>query len=225
MQGLKENDVSVTNISCRRCGTCCRKGGPGLHAEDAGLIEQGVVSCEDIVCFRKGELAYDQARGRLEPLKSELLKLRGKEGTWECLFYDPGSKGCRIYAARPLECRTLMCWDTKPLEKIMTDDDRLQRRDLVPQGSGLAALIADHEGHCALEKVVRLVGSDALKYRDGRAEIMDICLYDRRFREALEEKIEAAGPVLECYFGRPLFKAIRGYDPWFESEDFLRYFS
>lgn len=217
--------MSVTNISCRRCGTCCRKGGPGLHPEDVLLIEQGVFSCDDIVCYRKGELAYDQAKGRLEPLKTELLKLRGKEGTWECVFYDPGTRGCRIYDGRPLECRTLMCWDTKPLEKIMTDDNRLQRRDLVPEGSGLAELIADHEAHCALEKVTRLLDSDASKYRDGRAEIIDICLYDQRFREAFQEKIEAAGPVLECYFGRPLFRAVRGYDPWFESEDFLRYFT
>lgn len=218
--------MSVTKRSCRRCGACCRKGGPGLHGEDAGLIKQGVFSSKDIVCFRKGELAYNQAKGRLEPLSCELLKLQGKKGTWECLFYDPGSKGCRIYAGRPLECRTLMCWDTKPLEKIMTDDDRLQRRDLVPQNSGLAALMADHEAHCALERVVHLVGTnqDVMEERDRRAKIIDICLYDLHFREAFREKTGVADAALYCYFGRPLFRAVRGYDPWFESEDFLRYF-
>ncbi len=217
--------MSHTEISCKRCGTCCRKGGPGLHRKDAGLIETGVLSPEDIICFRAGEFAWDQAAGRLQPLTQELLKIRGKGGTWECLFYDAPSCGCGIYSGRPLECRTLMCWDTAPLEHVMKTEQRLQRSDLVPPDSGLGALMADHEDRCSLGRVADRVAEHGEGSPEVRAAVMEMCSYDRCFRQALREKTGAGDHVLECYFGRPLFRAVRGYDPWFESEDFLKEFT
>ena len=221
---MKGDAVSRTEVSCRRCGTCCRKGGPGLYREDTGLIREGVLFCEDIICFREGEFAYDQARGCLAPLKGELLKIRGKAGTWECMFYDASSRGCGIYTHRPLECRTLMCWDTAHVKEIMRTGTRLQRRDLVPEGSGLAALIADHDGACALALVARRVLEHGQGDPNARPAIIKMCSYDRSFREALQEKTGISDHAMECYFGRPLFEAVRGYDPWFASEDFLKYF-
>lgn len=49
--------------SCRRCGTCCIKGGPSLHREDLPLVEEGRIRVQDLVCIRSGEMAYDPRRG------------------------------------------------------------------------------------------------------------------------------------------------------------------
>ena len=217
--------MPVTRNECARCGTCCRKGGPGLHIEDKRLLEEKVLEPGDLVCFRKGEFAFDQAGQCLAPLDQELLKIRGKEDGWECLFYDPSTRGCLIYGDRPLECRTLMCWDTGPIEEVMGRDDRLTRLHLVPGDSGLGELIREHESRCGLGRVRAITEKGDVETRALRQEILDLCFYELSFREAISQKTGTPDNVLECYFGRPLFRAVRGYDPWFGSDDFLGYFS
>ncbi len=214
----------MPHITCQRCGTCCQKGGPGLHLEDIRLIKMKVLSPDTLICFRKGEFAFDQARQCLAPLTQELIKIRGKEKGWECLFYDPSTRGCGMYENRPLECRTLMCWETKGIEELITSNDRLNRFHLVPEDSGLAALIKEHESHCALEHVARILRPGGAEKPGVRQEILDMCSYDMSFREALKQRAGIDDHVLECYFGRPLFRAVLGYDDWLGSEDFLRYF-
>lgn len=214
----------MSKKKCVRCGTCCRKGGPGLHLEDKGLIDDGILDPGDLVCFRKGEFVFDQARECLVPLSQELIKIRGKNGGWECLFYDPSVRGCLIYAHRPVECRTLMCWDTGPIEEVMNRDDRLTRAHLVPEESGLAALIAEHEARCGLQRIAGIIQDPERDPLSLRREILDVCSYDLSFRETLVQKIGAGMTALECYFGRPLYQALLGHDPWFGSEDFLGYF-
>lgn len=206
---------------CVRCGTCCRKGGPGLHLEDKGLIDEGVLDPGDLVCFRKGEFVFDQARESLVPLEEELIKIRGKQGSWECLFYDPAIRGCQIYRNRPVECRILTCWDTGPIEELMNRDDRLTRSHLVPEKSGLAELIREHEARCGLHLVDAVVRTNDMDTPSVRREILDICSYDLSFRETLVQKTRTGMTELECYFGRPLYRAVLGYDPWLGSEDFL----
>lgn len=33
------------------------------------------------------------------------------EGSYECVFYDRTSNGCKIYDARPTQCKTFPFWD------------------------------------------------------------------------------------------------------------------
>ncbi len=187
-------------------------------------MEKGVLEPGDLICFRKGEFAFDQAKQCLLPLQQELIKIRGKEEGWECLFYDPSTKGCRIYEHRPLECRTLMCWDTRTIEQLIDSTDRLTRSHLVPEGSGLAALIQEHEDRCGLDTVAQMLQHDPGDLVQVRQAILDLCFYDLDFRQALKQRIAVQDHVLACYFGRPLYRAVLGYDPWLGSEDFLRYF-
>jgi hypothetical protein len=35
-----------TDTACRRCGTCCRKGGPALHREDRHLVVDGLIPAD-----------------------------------------------------------------------------------------------------------------------------------------------------------------------------------
>ena len=49
----------MKKIECKRCGTCCIKGGPVLHSVDLALITEGVIRPDQLVVIRHGEPAYN----------------------------------------------------------------------------------------------------------------------------------------------------------------------
>jgi len=78
-----KSDNSISE--CKRCGTCCKKGGPCFHVEDKMLIEKGVILIKYLYNIRKGESAYDNIKGCLIPVTSELIKIKG---IYDILGYD-----------------------------------------------------------------------------------------------------------------------------------------
>jgi len=89
-----------SNLECQRCGTCCESGGPALHQEDLELVQSGKLPLKDLYTIRKGEMARDNVKGALAPVKSELIKIKGAGRTWTCRYYAVDSKGCSIYEMR-----------------------------------------------------------------------------------------------------------------------------
>ena len=87
--------------TCRRCGTCCKKGGPAFHQADKALIESGEIPSKYLYTIRKGEMAYDNVRRCLEPAGSDIIKIKGKGTSWTCLFFDEAQAACTIYDNRP----------------------------------------------------------------------------------------------------------------------------
>lgn len=73
--------------SCKRCGQCCRLGGPVLHRDDLSLLDRfdapakGTVpfGMADLVTLRTGELVRDDVIGTLTPLESECVKLGARQ--------------------------------------------------------------------------------------------------------------------------------------------------
>ncbi|WMW64004.1 YkgJ family cysteine cluster protein [Nitratidesulfovibrio liaohensis] len=122
-----------TDIDCRGCGTCCRKGGPALHTEDLALFRAGHLAPEYCLTLRAGELARD-LNGQLRPLERELVKLRprmaARNGDWTCLFLNQSDNRCGVYAHRPAECRALLCRDTWAI-KTLHAVDRVTRLDVL----------------------------------------------------------------------------------------------
>ena len=95
--------------SCRRCGTCCLRGGPTLMLSDTALLVSGTLTLESLVCLRAGEWARDDSRKALRPLEGERIKIAGPGGRvhpWRCLYYREGV-GCGIYMQRPAQCAAL----------------------------------------------------------------------------------------------------------------------
>lgn len=194
----------IRDTACRRCGACCKKGGPALHGADRALFDQGVLDLSHVVTLRAGEPAQDQVRGALLPLVTELLKLKGQEGGWTCVFYDARDAACGLYESRPAECRALSCQDTAELA-AMYDKDRLVRADLLPRGHAVLAVMAEHDalvpaGRIApLAQLVRAGGQEAL---DAADELARMALADRAFRRSLDERAGIAPEFHEFFFGR-----------------------
>lgn len=190
--------------TCLRCGTCCRKGGPALHLSDAAVLEHIPVS--SLVCLRRGELAFDPRSGGLQPLRRELLKIRGKDGGWECMYFEASDASCLAYAHRPLECRALSCLDTTGILRAM-ETSTLSREDIVPAGSALRSCIDEHERLFPVAEAVRMANE-----RRGSGGIPDeldsLIRREIHFRDSFAEKVGVADEELWPYFGRPLWMVL-----------------
>ncbi|MCF8079388.1 MAG: YkgJ family cysteine cluster protein [Desulfobacterales bacterium] len=205
-----QNEFSLDiPTECRRCGTCCRKGGPTLRLEDRPLVEAGALALRLLVTIRIGEIAREPESGRLVRVEAEMIKLKGAGSGWTCILFDEARNLCTDYDRRTAECRAMSCWDTSEIERIMKTSP-LSRRDLLYDVAGVWDLVAAHERRCGLS------GMDALSaaVRDGDEpaadELMAMIRYDRALRELLVEKGGDA-QHLEFLFGRPLECLLDGF--------------
>jgi Fe-S-cluster containining protein len=190
---------------CRRCGTCCRKGGPALHPEDRPLLESGAIPLSLLLTLRRGETARDNLHGGgLVELRHEVIKLRGQGDEWICVAFDIARKGCRIYAQRPLECRTLQCWAPQALAAL-SSGPHLTRGELLTGRPELLELIATHEARCGWRELRALVS--ALRAARDRARVLEELAAMLRFDAALREAAVERGlsnALLPFLLGRPL---------------------
>jgi Fe-S-cluster containining protein len=201
----------LSTADCIRCGTCCEKGGPAFHREDRELIDKGVIPSRHLFTIRKGEFAYDNVRGRLVPVDSDIIKIKGKKDTWTCIFFDEKDKKCTIYEDRPRQCRALKCWDTSELEKIYARR-RLTRGDLIKDIEGLWELIEDHQERCDYEKIKKLISDlDSSHPGSARKKLVEIIRYDMEIRQLVVAKGGLDPEMLDFVFGRPLEKTLPNY--------------
>lgn len=192
-----------TKAQCRRCGNCCRNGGPALHSEDLPLIQDGTISLSEIVTLRPGERAYDQLSEKVDPLCSEILKIKGRDGTWTCTYFSPAGNSCGMYENRPLECEVLFCRDIEPLRAIY-EKNRLTRADLLPDGHPLLDLIREHDEKCNPMQLEEL--AKAARAGDAQAgeKLKKMVIFDMEVRRLVPEKTGMDPEMNEFFFGRPL---------------------
>ena len=186
---------------CRRCGTCCRKGGPALHRQDLPAIQRGAIALKYLYTLRKGERVRENVRGGVVNLAEELIKIKEGPDGRACIFFDDNEKGCIIYDRRPLECRILKCWDTREIEAIY-DRDRLCRRDLLEALPHLWDLAAFHQEECDLEPI--------LKGHPDRREVNRIMACDSEMRRLVPERTGLDPEILDFLLGRPLSSIMTG---------------
>jgi Fe-S-cluster containining protein len=199
---------------CRRCGTCCAKGGPALHRDDRRLVEEGKIALTHLYTIRIGEPIYDNVQNKRGRASEEIIRIKGLNDAQTCRHYDDGNNRCRIYDHRPLECRLLKCWDTSEIE-AMYASDRLNRKDLLGEVEGLWDLIADHDQRCGYIRIAEWAGQ--LQHRRDRqtaAKIVEAVSYDIQLRRLLVEQRAVDPELLDFLLGRPLEKIFPafGYD-------------
>jgi Fe-S-cluster containining protein len=195
---------------CRRCGTCCRKGGPVLHHEDLALVRRNVLSLHQLVTIRKGEPAYDPFLEKVAPAGREMIKIAGKGASWECLFYDAGRSACLIHAERPLECRLLQCWDTSAIEAV-SRLGHIGRLDLLDSRDPMADHVSRHEKSCAYDLALPLWQSlwSPAPPQSALQELTAVMQEDLRLRGKAVETFSLSLAQELFYFGRPLFQTLQ----------------
>jgi len=201
----KNSEKSIDQ--CVRCGTCCLKGGPALHDEDAGLVENGGIPLASLYTIRQGELARDNVSGGLVRVESEIIKVKSIPGAHTCVYYDDSLHACRIYDTRPIECRVLECWDTGKIEKIYSRH-RSDRGKLLNAIPWILELIETHEARCSFAEIHRLASLREKGDPQGAEELQAMVNEDAQFRYMLIEKGNIAPDMLDFLLGRPLAETI-----------------
>jgi Fe-S-cluster containining protein len=197
------------SAECRRCGTCCEKGGPTFHAQDEQLVESGAIPLRLLVTIRKGEVVREPEENRLVRSDGEMIKLKGVGTGWCCILFDASENRCTEYDRRPAECRAMACWDTAEVRKVM-ETPRLCRRDLLGRVEGLWDLIEDHERRCSVLQVAALAESIRGGGQTAAGDLIPMLAYDRALRELLMER--GTDPEhLDFLLGRPLDRLLDGF--------------
>lgn len=211
MNSPQKSEPKTSGSKCNRCGTCCEKGGPAFHRDDRVLIEKGGIPSKYLYTIRRGEIARDTVKDCLMPVASDIIKIKGKEDSWTCVFFNVTEKSCTIYDDRPQECRTLKCWDTRDLENIYARG-RLTRKDLLSGVEGLWDLIKDHQARCNYEEIRDLIKElKGSKNKPARRRLAEIIRYDTEIRELVVAKGGMDPAMLDFLFGRPLIKTLPDY--------------
>jgi Fe-S-cluster containining protein len=199
-----KNRHSEAMLECKRCGTCCEKGGPTFHTEDRHLIEDGSIHTRYLYTIRKGELVHDNVQGQLKPIASDIIKIKGKGPSWECVFFEKKDKSCSKYDHRPLECRLLKCWDTREIEAVY-EKDRLTRQDILAGIEGLWELIVEHDKHCDHDAIKRaLQDLHGAFDKQAQAVLTNAIQYDSAVRQLVLENGNVEPEMIDFIFGRPL---------------------
>jgi Fe-S-cluster containining protein len=208
------NDQAVTSDrTCRRCGTCCRKGGPALHRQDSPLIEDGRIPAEALYTIRPGEPVQDNVAGRPSFADSDIIKIKGGGADWCCRFLETATNRCTIYDQRPVECRVLQCWDIRAIEALY-DRERLTRRDLLQGVEGLWDLIEDHERRCDYRRLRDLAGrlsGNSAEQKTALGDITEMVKYDESLRQLLVENGHTPAGMLDFLLGMPLTHTLPGF--------------
>ncbi len=194
---------------CIRCGTCCEKGGPALHTEDKPLVEDGCIHTNHLYTIRKGERVHDNVRDCLVPAVSDIIKIKGKSQSWECVFFRAADKTCGIYERRPQECRILKCWDTHDIETYY-QKTRLTRLDVLADMAELWELIQLHEENCSHDMINTAIRNLDMNFGQQASEdIIAAVQYDRTIRQLVTERGQVTDEMLDFLFGRPLTQALK----------------
>jgi len=86
-------------FECTQCGNCCT-GAPGA----VWVSEEELQSIADLLGTSTGEVRLMHTR-----LVRGRTSLR-EYANGDCVFFDGESRGCTIYDARPVQCRTWPFW-------------------------------------------------------------------------------------------------------------------
>jgi Fe-S-cluster containining protein len=215
--------TTTSSISqCKRCGTCCRRGGPSLHADDKGLLLEGVIRYEHLISIRKGEMAFHPLEDEPAAIPQELVKLKGKGRLWECMFFSESDKSCSIYERRPLECRLLQCWEPSAVESI-AGQGTLTRFELIPNDDPILDYILRHEQECPVpeERTFCLASSPRPEGKEALAELTALVCRDLAIRYDAVRRFDIPLPLELFYFGRPIHTMLGAFG-LFATDDGVR---
>ena len=208
--------IQTSQNECRRCGTCCSKGGPALHLEDLFLLQENILCKENLVTIRKGEPLLFLASENPRPASTEIIKIKGSESEWTCMFFERDTVSCRIYDRRPLECSLLQCWDTAELEKI-AGKNLIARHDIIGPHDPVMPFIEEQERQCSLDILGELLEKTRRQQEQpgALAQLTRLVNTDLVIRLQAQERLGFSLELELFYLGRPLFVILEQFGMMF----------
>jgi Fe-S-cluster containining protein len=209
MKDMKVKQKRIVRNKCKRCGTCCQKGGPVLHHEDKKILRAGHIGHKHLVTIRKGELARNPVNDLLEPVHQELIKIRGKGEDWTCCFYNEKDSSCSVYEHRLLECRLLKCWNPSELLSVI-GRDTIVRADIINPDDPILDIIKTHEQECPYQEIENAI-DNVLREKDkskNLERLTQLVNKDLSLRHYALSELELNKDFELFIFGRPLFKIL-----------------
>jgi Fe-S-cluster containining protein len=209
---MAKNDVLPERMTgCKRCGTCCKNGGPAIHRDDLALIESGGLLLKHLYTLRRGEPARDNLTHEVLPCSTDIIKIKSRKESTACIFYDELGNSCTIYEKRPIECRVMKCWDTLEIRSIY-NQNRLTRYDIMGNINGLWDLVADHQERCPYGPVLAFT-DEIMKLKRKNSplekEVRYMMQYDMEIRSLAMHKGNMDREMTEFLFGRPIADTLK----------------
>ncbi len=116
-------------FKCTQCGDCCT-GAPGFVWVTADEIKALAAKRDlDVAEF---ESLYVRKVGRRKSLT--------EMPNGDCVFFDSQARKCKVYEARPMQCRTWPFWNSN----LRTPEDWKQTCEVCP-GSGVGPIVPVEE--------------------------------------------------------------------------------
>ena len=112
-------------FTCSGCGNCCT-GAPGYVWVDQQEIEQ-LAAWLGLAVGEFSRRFVRKAHGRKSLIEYD---------NGDCVFFDPESRGCRVYTHRPKQCRTWPFWDSN-----LRSPEAWQETCRICPGSGKGQLV------------------------------------------------------------------------------------
>ncbi len=201
------SDTDGDPFECERCGTCCKKGGPGLHDVDIRIITEKVVNPENLYTIRRGELIRDNINGGLVYTDTEIVKVRSEKNSSTCVYFDDAGNACRIYENRPAQCRAMKCRDIEDITDMHLKN-RLSRADLFGNVGWLMEMIDAHEARCSYRDVHGLIERRKEGDISAARALSEMIAYDQAVRDIVHEKKAMDEGVQDLAFGLPLARVL-----------------
>jgi Fe-S-cluster containining protein len=199
--------MAIEQTTCKKCGNCCKKGGPTLHNQDLELVRSGKLPIRNLITIRKGELVHNPLAGKIQPATVELVKIVGTGRQWDCCYYDEDS-GCTVYEDRPYTCRVLKCWDTCEILDLV-EKDTLSRFDILDKDDPLIAVIEEHERMCPCDDLGFIQSNFERLSDQQKNELEKRVRNDLRFRTRVISDFQLKLSDELFYFGRPFFQLLQ----------------
>lgn len=212
---------------CLGCGTCCLTSSPTLYAEDLNRIGPEALPRQALYALRPGERVSSAREGATRILDRELIKLRecqtnlDKAGPdmaspsapgWGCVFLE--TSRCRIYEARPLQCRVLECWSGAHAGGL-SDQPRLSRALLLAEDATALALMAEYDHKLPATELTQVLEAAAGGDTEAQKSALAMLEMDHNLRRGVSQRHGYSAEDLDLMWGRPavLIARAHGLEP------------
>ena len=192
---------------CLACGTCCVTSSPTLYAEDLKLIRNGSLLLDSLFTLRAGERGFSARLGKSAPLETELVKLAEAPGGG-CAFLKDCL--CSVYASRPLQCRTLKCWDESHAG-LLEGLSRPGREEVLAGDETSCALAREYDLKLPAAELDRALLAACRQESEGARKALEFLELDHRLRAAARARYGFDPRRLALIWGRPARDIMKGY--------------